>query len=310
MTAIEAMSHTGMANMQLLEVPLAGMLKLSDSVTAQHTMPKHKGIILHDSEHDSYHEVGVVGIGRTTTQFIDLAEPLDLLVDQSGGMIETFGLFDSGGEWFGLVKMPESVTIGGDEHHLYAFGHDGLWSNYIIAATAVRVCCKNTCDDALMALSKEARPYRFVMRHTSRAKISITEIRAALELTYAYVDDLDRLAKIMLDQEFVESEFLALTAHLFDAPDLATAGPTVRRNTRVRHDTLTSMFTLQTPEAEETLASTYRNGHPTKWTAFQAISEYIDWISPVKGNSAARRLERTMDRTVQKTKTEALKELM
>jgi len=103
--------------------------------------------------------------------------------------------------------------------------------------------------------------------------------------------------------------FKALTDDLFGVPeqdDKGRVSPTAKLNYRKRTRQLEELFSGN----GETTESTWRNGRPTKWTAFQAITEYIDWITPVKGGDKdVRRFERTMDASVQNLKARALEAL-
>lgn len=304
MTAVEALELSGMANMELLESELFSTLD-----GEQHTYEGQKGILLRDSAMDTVTPVTVVGARRKITQFEDLVYPMDALADASGGTIETFGLLSPGDEWFATIKLPETVTIGGDEHIQYVWGRDSLHGIYIVSGTLFRVVCGNTNQMALLNAQRSGFANAYRMPHTSGARVDIEAIRGAIGMTFGFATELDEIAKLLLDQELVDIEFAAITDNLFGVPepDKITGKVPTRALTmyRKRNNELSSL--LEAP----TQWSTYRKGHATKWTAFQAISEYVDWRQPVKGaDKEIRRLERTMDSSVHRIKTRALEALL
>lgn len=297
MTATEAMQKTGLDQMRLSSSPLRTTFEGVD-----YDVDSHVVVMLDDTQHNIAHPAAVVSKSRLVTSFIDLAQPLDDLVRLSGGGIETFGLFDSGADWFGAVLMPENVVIGGDEHKIYAFGGDSLRGSFFVAATAQRVCCRNTYDAALLALVNEAKPYRYVMRHTSGASVDVDDIRAALGMTTKYVEAMNDMADVLLAQPFTAVEFDNLTDTLFGTPEEGASGRAIQSHVN-RKARLKMLFSGLT----ETTETTFRDYQPTKWTALQAIGEYVDWYAPVRGGDPmVRRLERTMDSSVNRVKSQAL----
>lgn len=309
MTAAEALQATGMDQMELVEADADATI-ITDGQRLTLPMNGYKAIVLHDKQAGEYKAIGPVGANRLITQFPDVVEPLDVLIDTSGGIIETFGLLEPGGEWFASVRLPEDVTIGGDQHYPYVWATDGLWSAYRCAPVMQRVCCGNTNAAALMEIRQREMAWVYSMMHRPGAKVDVEAIRRMIGLTYEMAHELDEISRIMLDQEYVDTQFHKLTDQLFGTPaiDRTTMRviPASLTKYKARTRKLSSLFNGDSSSLE----TTWRNGTPTKWTAFQAISEYVDWMAPVRGNVTARRLERTMDSSVQGIKTRALEALL
>lgn len=309
MTAAEALEHTGMDQMELVEAEADATI-VTDGRRVTIPMTGYKAIVLKDHATDELRAIAPVGASRLTTQFPDVVEPLDVLIDQSGGIIETFGLLEPGGEWFASVRLPKDIIIGGDQHFPYVWAYDGLWSSYKCAPVMTRVVCANTNSAALMELVHRNMAWVYTMQHRAGAKIDIEAIRRMIGLTYEMAEEMDKISRILLDQQFVDREFKSLVDSVFGVPQpdpkTRKVNDVAMNRYRVRTRKLTNLFEGES----ETIETTKRNGAATKWTAFQAVSEYIDWNSPVRGNVVARRLERQMDSTVQQVKARALAALL
>ena len=310
-TAEEAMRRTGMADMELIEG--TSYTRITESGrTVDYEMPKSKGILLHDNKFNTTTPVGNVGIKRVTTQFDELVYPMDELVQVTGGTIAVFGLLNPGSRWFVIVQLPEGVEVGGDQYNRYVWGVDGLYSNYIVQPRIERIACTNQLPRLMSNMRSHADEYTYVMRHTSRAKVDVVAMRRAVNATTLVAEELDEFSKIMLSSGFTSQEFEAYTDELFGVPEPDQNGrisAAARTQHRKRQQKLLGLFEGTDESGGRTTESTWRNGHQTKWTAFQAVTEYIDWKQPVHGKGVrergVRRLERTMDNSIARLKNHA-----
>jgi phage/plasmid-like protein (TIGR03299 family) len=304
MTAKEALAATGMDAMRFSEHPvqtvIEGFYGPDDQIMLPQTMdiPGHKAVVLEEVDEEYLHPVTVIGREREVFQFETLIEPLESVLDVTEGVIETAGLFANGAEWFGFVRLPKDVTIGGDNHAMYLFGRDGLKSSFSVGPHCQRMSCFNMFPSAVAAQSKYE--HRYVLQHRRGAKVNVQAIRESVQLAYDAADELDLAASVLLGEEFSPEEFYRYADSLLGAPD-----PQAGVRAQTNHSTRTAA--LNRILHSESTASTWRDGHMTKWTAFQAITEYADHKSPVRStDKKARRVERLVEGTMDSLKVAAL----
>lgn len=304
MTAKEALAATGMDAMRFSEHPvfttIEGFTTDDGQVMLPQTIevPSHKAVILEEVEFEHLVPVTAIGKDREVFQFETLIEPLEIVLDVTESVIETCGLFAGGSEWFGFVRLPEDVTIGGDTHAMYLFGRDGLRSSFSIGPHAKRLECMNMFTAAIAAQSQAEN--RYVLQHRRGAKVNIEQIRATVRVAYKNASELDEAAKVLLDEKFSEEEFYAYADALLGTPD-PKAGQRAVSNHEDRNRVLKRIL------YGDSTASSFRNAQPTKWTAFQTVTEYADHFSPVRSTDRkARRVERLVDGTHDTLKYAAL----
>src|SRR5699024_2486392 len=130
--------------------------------------------------------LGVVGARYQPFPNEQLTGTLDAIVDESGAHYETAGSLRQGREVFVTIPLPQTMTVPGtDELDLYSAAlnsHDGSTAMRLLVSP-VRIVCANTQAAAL----RGARSV-YAIRHTSGARGRIAEARAALGLTFTYLD--------------------------------------------------------------------------------------------------------------------------
>lgn len=304
MTAKEALAATGMDAMRFSEHTLfttvEGFTTDDGQVMLPQTIevPSHKAVILEEVEYEHLVPVMAIGKDREVFQFEELIEPLDTVLDVTESVIETCGLFAGGSEWFGFVRLPEDVTIGGDTHAMYLFGRDGLRSSFSIGPHAKRLSCMNMFSSAVAA--QRTYENRYVLQHRRGAKVNVEQIRATVRLAYKDALELDEAATVLLGERFSEEEFYAYADELLGTPD-PKAGQRAVNNHIDRNRVLKRIL------YGESVETSFRDANPTKWSAFQAITEYADHFSPVRSTDRkARRVERLVDGTMDNLKVSAL----
>jgi len=160
------------------------------------------------------------------------------------------------------MKLPESMLIGGvDPVDLYLIAlnsHDGT-SAFRLLVSPVRVVCANT-----QALALRRAQSSFSIRHTSGAKSNIAQARAALGLTFKYVEAFEAEAERMIQQSITDAQFAQITGKLWTTDSTSKRSATITAN---RADTLAGLFND---------AATNAAIRGTRWAGYQAITEYLD----------------------------------
>jgi phage/plasmid-like protein (TIGR03299 family) len=209
--------------------------------------------------------LGVVGDNYVPFQNREAFTFFDNLVDSGEAKYETAGSL-RGGKWVWLTaRFPQTMQIGGiDPHDLYLLlstSHDG--SRAITASvTMVRVVCTNTLNVAIRGAKR-----RWSVRHVTTAKDRFREARDALEMTFRYTGTIVEQAEELLRQEFTDEQFRRLAEELI--PD------TPRRQSKI--DVLRQAYN-ESPNLD--------NIRGTRWAAFNAVSEYSDWLKGFRTEEA------------------------
>ncbi|QGJ93547.1 hypothetical protein SEA_MUFASA8_100 [Arthrobacter phage Mufasa8] len=214
--------------------------------------------------------LGTSGSKYTPIQNEDHVDLLDTLVDESGAHLETAGSLRGGREVFVTMAMPDSMWIGGvDEVKTYISAlnsHDGE-SSFKFVVGPVRVVCANT-QAAAIAQAKSM----FSVRHTANHKQSIATARDALGLTFKYIDGFQQEAEKMIQESLTEAAFYDIVKDLMGDPDKQKGAA---KTTLVRkQDDLMELFT-SSPTATQIKG--------TRWAGYQAVTEWVDFFSPVRG---------------------------
>lgn len=259
MTVADALRLTGLDKLSLVEYPMT---------TEIGPVSTHKSVYLEGDGAPVL--VGVVGKDRKIFQPEEMLAPMDTLADASGGSIQSVGMLGKGERWFATVLFPEEWTIRGEKYRGYLFGRDSAdgSSALDIRPTLIKVVCENTYN---MALSATAGVPRYTVRHTTNAKISVDAARAAIGMVPEYAAEFEAAMKALWEQEFTFTEFQNLTKGVFGDAD-----PNAKTS---RSQTIHENRTMELARLwkADTQAQSYRNGKPTKQTAFDAIGEYLDW---------------------------------
>ncbi|WP_428339069.1 DUF932 domain-containing protein [Mycobacterium sp.] len=239
-------------------------LAVPDYFATVRTNPIHGGIDV----------LGVVGSKYEPVQNEDTCDLLDALVDESGAHFETAGALRGGRETFLTMKLPESMVFDGrdgstdrTEFYLAALNsHDGS-SAFRFLVTPVRIVCANT-QSAAIGSAKAS----FAIRHTGGARASISEARAALKLTRRYIEAFEAEAAALYAQP-MDTEQMRHFAHTLLEVDAAGTAATARHRRERAH----GIVTLWTSSPTITPIA------GTRWAAYNAVTEYLDHVVPVRG---------------------------
>jgi phage/plasmid-like protein (TIGR03299 family) len=193
---------------------------------------------------------------------------LDELRGQTNGEFETAGSLDGGRRVFITCKLPDGMLIGGldpvDRYLTVVNYHDGAGA-LILLDTAIRSVCANTVAAALANHRSKVSLW-----HTEGGRQSIMELRARLGITYAYDAELEKELERMIQAPCSEAEFVTESRKLWAPPN-----PDSKRavnNQRRRELDLVTLF-LE--------SDTNKGIRSTRWGAYNAVTEYLDWATPV-----------------------------
>lgn len=220
--------------------------------------------------------LGVVGSFYEVVQNSDAFAIANDLFDQGGAHFETAGSLFNGRKVFLTMKMPDTVLVGGEDavdmYLLITNTHDGT-EPVRIAVTPVRAVCQNT---VRMALSRAKAVHS--LRHTVSVGKRIEEARAALQMTFRYTESFEDIANGLLSTVMTDADFEAFLASLMPQPSEFDATKRQITAHEQRVDELRALWT----------APTQANIAGTRWAAYNTVTEWADWVAPVRGDDDRR----------------------
>lgn len=215
--------------------------------------------------------LGSVGTKYTIIQNEEHAAFLNALVDESGAHFETAGALAGGAKVFITMKLPGHMKIGGvdqvDTYLVAMNSHDGTGS-FTVLVTPVRVVCQNTLNVAIAAATQ-----KFRIRHTKGATNAVQEAREALDMTFNYLGEFQETAERLINTELTQVSFEEIIRREFGAAEDAAKATITRADAQIEQ--------MEWLFAE---ACTQENVCHTAWAGFNALTEWFDHYSPVKGN--------------------------
>ncbi len=262
MTAEEIMSKAWLGGWEVRKIPLQGIEVDARGVTKIDCPDKFMTVRTNPTTGATEY-LGIVGEDYATVQNEQVAEMLNLLVDQTGAHFETAGSMRKGKNVFVTMKLPKAMEIAGvDRVDLYlaaTTSHDGT-ASLRVDATPVRIVCANT---QRMAYERSQGSYTF--RHTPNITSKISEARQALGLMWKHFDAWQTEAEKMISEALTMGEFEKVCAELWPVDD--DASDTARNNAKQR--TATLRYLIRDADTQKAIKG-------TRWAGYQAITEYVD----------------------------------
>lgn len=246
-------------------------------------IPNKFAVIRKNKRDNSRAAYGPVGTRFTVHSANEIFSFIDEL--QGGGaVLETVGSLGRGEREFVVVRLPETVMVGGkDRTNLYLTGttaFDGTQSTEF-DLTGVRIVCANT-----WSMAKSSSKARAKVRHTSDLSMSnVDKARAVLDLSLDFAAAMQQLGNRLMGISLRDEDAAAVISTLFPFPENVKPGMSIdvlsageKRAVTKAQEHRQKVFTLYkgSPTAPE--------DKETGWGLFNAVTEYADWFSPVRGD--------------------------
>lgn len=231
-----------------------------------------------------YEVLGVVGQRYQPVQNIDNAAFLNELVGQTGSHFETVASLHGGRKVFVSMKAPQGLMIGGhDAVDLYLMAtnrHDGL-GKFTVAATPIRPVCANTERQALLQAKRT-----WSARHTGDVAAKVEDAQETLGVMWDYFAEFEEWGNHLYDQPMSDDEFKRFVeTTVFPAPaNVEEESALVRDRRESRKAGIVELW--KSSETTEGIRG-------TKWGAYNAVTEWIDWKLPIRDE--AKRAARIVD---------------
>jgi phage/plasmid-like protein (TIGR03299 family) len=225
--------------------------------------------------------LSTVGARYKVVQNEDLFSFADNIVDGDSRVAwESAGSLKNGKVVFGSLTVPREMVLdpqgANDKTQLYLIvftSHDGSVAVQA-AITPVRVVCQNTLNIAMKSAKQS-----FKIRHTQSSEGKIAVARETLGLTLGYFDAFEKQAQELFNQEITDKQFQDIVKTLYPKPseDSSKLAKTKWDNKVV----LLNDLYHNSP--------TNANIKGTKWGAFNALTERLDYFRTVrKSNSESK----------------------
>lgn len=231
-----------------------------------------------------------VGLGHFTDSYKihQPSEILDffrnfLLVDPRFSL-STMGSMKGGALIWALAEFGKGRDILGAAHRLYCLlgtSYNGTWATFA-SGTTIRAVCENTVGATIYAKNSEASQTFRVRHNAPFDSINQAKALAALQRTSAQFDAFKEFAESLAMIKMTRDETLAFLTKLVTGKDEAPSKDAIAGRSRVRStmsDLVDSLsVTLREPGTEDF----------TGWTAFNAVTRYVDHERPTRRDLAAK----------------------
>ena len=233
--------------------------------------------------------LGVVGDRYKVVQNRDCFEFLDNVVDDSEATYETAGSLKEGKVVWMLLNLGKDVVVDEDRtvnYLLMTNSHDGSTSLRGLP-TPIRVVCSNT-----LRLALSSKAYKgFAFRHTQNIDGRIAQARTLLNLSYDYVDGFQQEMEKLLDTTVTNDKFYDILESLMPLPMAKENNASQVSRVNAQRATVEKLW--YEPE--------FANQQGTGWSLINAVSNYEQWQSHLRGNTS--RDERIALKTVTNTES-------
>lgn len=216
---------------------------------------------------DTEAQFDVVGSRYHPIQNDEMFNWCDRLVDDYGAKYEAAWALKGGREVGLTMKFPNGIQIGGvdpiDSYLLLRGRHDGKGS-VIAEVTKVRLYCTNMLNVASRGAERRVR-----IPHLSTATQNLEAARQTFELTLGYDAAFQAQMEALIEQQITDDAFKAMTEQLL--PVRTISPKHADAIVQLRHDSPTIQDELRM----------------TRYGAFQAVTEWTDWVRPSNGSNTA-----------------------
>lgn len=288
--------------------PVTTTIVTLDGVTTLE-VPNRRAVVRRRFSDNDLRALGVVGDRFVVHTPREMWSFIDGLV-AGGAEIETLGSLGIGERAFITLKLPQHVMVGGqDRTNLYLFcstAFDGSQATRT-DLTGVRVVCANT-----WRAGQQASRAHLSIRHTSPLESRADIARQILDLSVGYEEFLAHLGNKLYGTSLRHEDAAQVVSALFPFPE--SVDPT-----KVKYDDLTTGEKRAVTRIQETRGRVFsmytdspvRAETGTAWGLYQAVTEWADWASPVRGEDReAVRAERVLLGDTEAIKDKALELLL
>lgn len=284
MTALESLAAANMANWNVRKVPVWADIRndefYSGTGSAALAVPSQYATVFNNPVTKRIQPIAIVGERWEGPQNEDMAEFGQSIIEEAGlPNVNSIGSLRNFTQTFMSIKLPQKMVLEGNdgqdvtEYYLTLFNSFDGRSTFFGIVSTVRVVCMNTARAAI-ANAKS----KFSVHHTSGWKAGVEDARNALKLSVNYSAAFEAIVRDQLfSVPMTPVEMKNFAEDLVDLKAAKAGSPAVAKRQAVA-DHLTGLF-ISSP----TIAGTPIAG--TRFGAYNAVTEYVDHKSTVRGTA-------------------------
>lgn len=243
--------------------------------------------------------LGTVGSRYKVFQNGEMFSALDALVDSGEARYANAGELRGGAQVWMLLELPREVKIKDDPHAAYLLArtsHDGSCS-LGVSPVVNRLYCSNQISGIFRKDTK------YSLHHTTNARLNVEQMRTMLQVIYTGIETYEVIADKLLNESVSDYQVEGIFRRMWTLPSTIEHTPYNKLTTGERRTYNRVMDSRNTALDIYHNSSTQENIRGTKFGAFQAIVEYLDWNSH---KSEATRAERVIAGKYDRLKSKAL----
>ncbi len=219
---------------------------------------------------DTGEVLGMVGRRWKPVQNREAFGFLDSLVGDHDLLYETAGALGRGERVWMMARLPRELRVAGTDdvttpYLLLTNWHDGFGSLRCFF-TGVRVVCQNTLN---MASSEKAIASGIAIRHTGDLSTKIEEARRVLGIAAKFFDRAEQDINRLAGARITHRQAVAYFEEIFPDPEDRAKSKVAARNAEETRTELSRLF-------EHGAGADLRGVRHTYWTAYNAVTEYVD----------------------------------
>ena len=269
-TAEQALTEGHLANWNVRKVPEYAFTEQGERLPVP---GRHAVLRDNPFQRGKVDVIGSVGDVFHPTQNEELTGLLQALVDESGADFIAAGALDTGKRVFITMRMPGHLKIGGvdrvDNVLTALNGHDGS-QKLSVGVYPIREACTNVLNMGFMNRSN-----MHAVRHTKNStKGFVAEARRALDLSFSYLDGFQKEAERLINTTMTQVQFEEIITAAYGPGEDAGAAARTRAERKVEQ--MSELFSD---------ALTQDGIRDTAWAGLNAITEWYDYFSPVRGDN-------------------------
>jgi phage/plasmid-like protein (TIGR03299 family) len=242
------------------------------------TIPGRKAVVRYDTQH----VLGVVSSRYVPVQNRQAFGFLDAIVAQRGLRYHTAGALGKGERIWLLAKLPDQIRVKNsddliDKYLLLSNAHDGSAALRVFF-TPIRVVCQNT----LSMAERHGRSQGISILHKGNLEAKIREAQRVLGLAEMFYDDAAAKIELLASHYPTQTQLTAYFKTLYPDPKEGSNA----RAENIREE-LHRLF-------EEGVGHDDPAIKRTSWTAFNAVTEYVDHHRSIRSKDDSERASRRL----------------
>ena len=245
-----------------------------ETLTDRLDVPKRQAVIKRTEEGESV--IGVVGDKYKIVQNMEVFSALDTLVDSGDARYTAAGEYNNGANIWMVMELPVGVQVANDPHAAFLLvqsSHDGSCA-VRIRPIIERLFCMNQINRIIKGKHKNA--YTYVMKHTTKSELSVSDIRNITQLTYDSIQEYESIAGILLDRKVDDRQVRNIFKAVWSLPSTVEEMPEHLLSQGEKRQRTIALAGRESAWNIYSQSHTQENIRGTAFGAWQAVIEHAD----------------------------------